>query len=487
MKKRTSVIVMGLSVCMLLVGCGGNKHTSDVRDNVKLTYYYPATVTQDSIGIDEVYVKANEIIKEKIGAEVDFKATSMGEYQQKIALVLATREECDVFWTSSWLNSFTDNVHRDALLDITDLLPKYAPETYAGIKEDYWKAAMVDNRIYAVLNKQIFARQSVFFVDKAFVEENNIDISNVNSTVSMMPVYDQIVATGINPQEKSVVCTPSGIEWTNSVMQEKGWQTPVNTNVPGAVDENCNVFNQFKTSEFKEYVEFCRALYNKGYINNRVIDGQITNDNYITASAGTYKPGAGDAEGAAFMRKPIIQIPYGKALLSTESLTATMTGISSFSKNPEKSMQFIELLNSDKDLFNVLSHGIEGRDYEKIGENKIKKLDGALYSESFNWVFGNVFNGYLTPEMPDDCWEKEEAFNDGGEVSPILGFTFDPSNVTTEISNCNAVAGEYMLAFALGSMDVDVKLPEFLNKLDTAGAEVIISELQSQLDEFMSK
>ena len=67
-------------------------------------------------------------------------------------------------------------------------------------------------------------------------------------------------------------------------------------------------------------------------------------------------------------------------------------------------------------------------------------------------------------------------------MSPILGFAFNPEPVKTEIAQCQAVSKEYMPILGTGSADLATKLPEFLDKLNKAGSEKIVAEIQKQID-----
>ena len=80
--------------------------------------------------------------------------------------------------------------------------------------------------------------------------------------------------------------------------------------------------------------------------------------------------------------------------------------------------------------------------------------------------------------------EATDQLNRSAVTSSVLGFNFDPSSVATEVSNCNAVITEYIQPLIMGLLDLDTALPEFLQRLKDAGADVIIAEKQAQIDAF---
>lgn len=48
------------------------------------------------------------------------------------------------------------------------------------------------------------------------------------------------------------------------------------------------------------------------------------------------------------------------------------------------------------------------------------------------------------------------------------------------------VVAEYMLPLCTGAVDPDEKLPEFLEKLQSAGIDTVLDDANAQLDEFMA-
>ena len=70
------------------------------------------------------------------------------------------------------------------------------------------------------------------------------------------------------------------------------------------------------------------------------------------------------------------------------------------------------------------------------------------------------------------------------DVSPLTGFVFDQSPVKTQIANCTSIINEMVPALSSGSVDPEKAVPQFLERLEGAGANDIIEEKQKQLDEW---
>jgi putative aldouronate transport system substrate-binding protein len=77
--------------------------------------------------------------------------------------------------------------------------------------------------------------------------------------------------------------------------------------------------------------------------------------------------------------------------------------------------------------------------------------------------------------------------NAAAKPSVILGFAFNPEPVQSELAQCASVVQEYWPALELGTVDPNTVMPEFLDKLDKAGAQKIIDEMQKQLNAWKGK
>ena len=67
-----------------------------------------------------------------------------------------------------------------------------------------------------------------------------------------------------------------------------------------------------------------------------------------------------------------------------------------------------------------------------------------------------------------------------------MGYTFDPSNVSTALTAVSAVIGQYAPALDCGTVDPEQVIPEFVESLESAGINEIIEENQRQLDEWLA-
>ena len=140
-------------------------------------------------------------------------------------------------------------------------------------------------------------------------------------------------------------------------------------------------------------------------------------------------------------------------------------------------------MNTNKDLYNLLCYGIEGKHYNWIDDNHIKLVDNGGYYLNTSWAFGNQFNSYLLEGQDDNIWEETEKVNDEAEKSRILSFVFDNSKIQTELSQISTVTQEFK-NMNNGSVDWRECFDEYKSRLKAAGIENVKNEIQRQLDEY---
>jgi putative aldouronate transport system substrate-binding protein len=85
---------------------------------------------------EKVLAKVNELLKQKVNAEIEWKWVEWADWQTKYNLLLASGEPLDLITVGTdWLDTW-NNAQRGAFLPLDDLLPKYAPQTYASVTQD---------------------------------------------------------------------------------------------------------------------------------------------------------------------------------------------------------------------------------------------------------------------------------------------------------------------------------------------------------------
>ena len=108
--------------------------------------------------------------------------------------------------------------------------------------------------------------------------------------------------------------------------------------------------------------------------------------------------------------------------------------------------------------------------------------DTSPYNPNTDWMFGNQFNTYYRDQKLMGAWEATKIMNDTAYPSRALGFVVDRTPIETEIAQVVAVWDEFVKPIEWGGESYADNAAEVSQKLNDAGAQVIIDEVQRQLD-----
>lgn len=502
-KRLAALALTGVLAGSVLTGCGnaasgektdaGSQKTEDSKEEnqkeeetVELIWYVGGGGPQADT--DAVLEEANAYLKDKLNCTLKIVETDFGSYDQKMQMVIGSQEKFDLCYTANWSNNFYNNVNKNAFLELNDLIDEYAPDLKAIMPEAGWGAATVKGNIYAVPNMQIWTMTNCLVIAKEYVDEYNFDITAVKNLKDVEPLLEAIKKD--NPEMYPLAGDVAGI--LDFLTFNMGYDELVGRHIPGVVmldDEELKVVNQFELPQVLEHYQMMYEWSQKGYIRQ---DAATVNSALPEVKAGKHamrltgnlKPGLEIGEKETFGGKDVVLVQLSDSWLPTSGITATMTAVSRTSEHPEKAVEFLNLFNTDKYLYNLITQGIEGKHYEKLDGDYIAPIENSGYYPNADWMYGNQFMAYLKEGQEADDWEKTMELNGSGKTSVAFGFVFDPANVQNEIASVSAVVKEYELSLDTGAVDPESVMPQFLEKLEQAGSKTIIAEVQRQLDEW---
>jgi len=484
-QKMVGLTLMISLLAGLLIGCAGEKKATTNEDTTELIWYYVGDSTAED---QEIFDAANKIIKEKINATVNFMPIAMGDYGQKMQLKSSASEVFDLCFTADWGGYlYYDNVKKGAFMAIDDLIEKKAPKLKEMIPENIWKGVSVAGKTYAVPNYQVSFRQPAYIFKKELVEKYNLQdaLDNAKTMEDFTPILKVV-------QENEPNIIPAGKGPTSNMHMigslDDYYEKPVQVASIG-VDYDLNVLDMRKGKPAEEYMKMLALSHEWNKLGFYHKDVGIAKDFTPELKAGkifmttdTYKPGL-EADMELRYGYPVYIKILGNPIISTGSISAALTAVSRTSKNPEKAMEFLELINSDKELYNLIVFGIEGTQYKKTGPNSIEIFSEAKY-RAHAWAMGCQFNAYTLPGQPDDVWEQTIICNEEAYPSPLLGFCFDNENIKTELANLQTASAPYDALIMWGLTDDYETLVKDADAQTDKDVQVIKEEIERQIEEF---
>ena len=471
--KLVTVVLMICLCVSTFAGCGKKEETVSSSDTIKIF-----TNIKNRPDCALVSQEISKITREELGFDVEFM---FGYNADKIALMLASNEQMDIGFDNS--ATFVDRVRQNVYVDITDMLEEKAPKLYEAVPKELWEGSKVDGRNYAVPTYKEFAEQWSVLVDQKIIDEHNIDISNMKELKDIEPI---LAALKEHPERAGFEIRTASNLHLNLALKNK--YDVVYDNYVVKRDDPEKVVHFMETQEYKDFVYLMRDWFNKGYIASDIAT-RTEYDAYdfsgnIGVTYTSYHP---------YLEKQLSQT-YGVELTpihvtpittSNTSMMGSLFGIYSKSKNVDKALAFLELWNTDPRIKNLVTYGIEGKHYEKISDNKIKRVDGALDMYKMdNATSGNVMISYLLDTEPDDKYEAFNTFNNNAIAAKTLGFSPDVSEIKSKIAACSNAVDEFNSLLSVGAIDPEEYLDKMLTNIKNAGNEDVKAVLQKQYDEW---
>ncbi|WP_028543867.1 ABC transporter substrate-binding protein [Paenibacillus taiwanensis] len=468
---------------LVLTGCGGNKNEAGSGADagtpekpVELVWYTIGTPQKD---VDKVMEKVSEYTKEKIGVTIKMKMFDWGDYNQKMGVIAASGEPYDIAFTCSWAFDYVTNAKKGAFYDLTELVDKYGQGIKDALHPSFLEGAKIDGKLYAIpVNKELPA-QKVFRYNKTLVDKYKLDVNSVKTLEDLEPLL-----AAVKKGESGVYPLSAGKDFKFDLPMDL-----VNENLPLGVrlDDkgDLKLQNLFEQPEVTKHLDTMFKYYKAGYLKQDAATA-TTGDEQKTGKWLVDMPQTQpfadtmwtDSYGYGIESHPA-EDPY----VYNWSVTGSMMGVSANSKYPEKAMQFLNLLNTDKYLRNLVNNGIEGEHFKRLAEDRIEYLPAKQEGYDMpQFTLGNFFILDKLPTDPDNKWDEFKKFNDAAKNAPLLGFNFDGSSLKTEIAALQNVREEFYPSIFTGSVDPKVYVPRMMEKLKAAGLDKVQAEMQTQLD-----
>jgi len=459
---------------------------SDLKPHT-ITLVYPGSPQKDEVVVEEAL---NKLLTEKINATIDLMPIDWGAWDDKVNLMIASREEVDIIFTAQW-NGHAKNVAKGAFLELNDLIDKHGQGIKDSLDPAFLEGAKINGKNYGVpTNKELAAAGGIVY-NKAIADELSIDMSKVKTIADLDAVYAVV-------KEKRPDLIPLYISSTDNTFNAHffgNYDFLGDSTIPGAIlkDADGTTVQAIEdTDRFKETTRITRDFFQKGYINGDAATSQVAASDawkagIVFSAIESLKPGKAEEVGAAAgLSGKLDQIYMTEKTVATSETAGSMLGISSTSTDPDRAMMLINLLHMDKEINNMINFGIEGVHYTRNGEIMTQTDKAGDYSPGAAWMFGSQFLNYIWDTEDPNKWELYKQFNEGAIVSPGLGFVFDSEPVKNEVGALANVIKQYQVAIDRGSVDVDKVLPEYRQKLTEAGIDKVIAEKQRQFDEFLA-
>lgn len=480
---------------------------SDLEPVTLKMYFHGSNVTDDSAVMEAV----NAYLQEKLNVTLEPIWGTWGDFDTNAVLALQGGDDVDIYFTCSWSADEYNKFARDGYwvrLDDPEnnLIEKYASDLWNTLPEVLTNGASINGAdgygVYAVPGYKDIATQNCWDVNVPLLEKYGYTVDDIKNTDYYGfgdilktvkegegdDFYPLLVEGAVLERMVTNSIIITGDSGTGNFMSY--YLDPTDVTKPGSV--GVNIVNKFGTDEFKKFAEQTREYYLAGYIDPAMANPNQANDvrsqkqlsgGYLIGTQ-SYSLGY-ELQASQERGFEVAMVPCTDAYVDTTSSQGAMMAISTASKNPERAMMFLNLLNTDPTLMTMLNYGVEGVTYE-LQDGLVNFTEGRDAYQPWTNGVGNVT--ILTPTVAQgaDFWDDFKAYYGAAKEIPLLGYSYNAENCETEMGAVANVVAEYMLPLCTGAVDPDATLPEFLDKLDAAGINTVLDDANAQLQEFLT-
>ena len=492
--------------------------TTEEKEPVVLEWYYRGNGQQKDT--EEVEAAVNELVKQYPGLEhvsININCFPSSDYAQQVALSQASGLQMDI--VNSVNLDFYKEVANGTWMPMEDYI---SDELKNALPEWLWEMGTVDGHIYMVPNYQNAFNTQYLIFPKAYMdkygnyEEMKATLQDENKSLEEKAAYLEAYVTAVSEGEGTQKYCAELAMANDSGQMGFAFTTPFdNLGNRFIVEDGTNKVQYALTDDFfKSAYAIYADWFDKGLFSP---DGVTTAwDNYTMShmmdpisSAFCAKEMYGSEERVANTYSSqwgfdVVAINVQPYNFIQKNWGAGGNGISSTCQHPEEAAKLLEAITSGseigKKIYNTMVFGIEGKHYEFEDEanDRIRtfEYDGSQGGvdtsyAGLKWILGNSFYAYKNQAVLDDQYPVAKELNESPDTvaSSLIGFTPDTSKVQTQIDQINAVTDEYYATLIRGVLGADgweAYYNEYVEKLQIAGIDDVIAELQSQLDAFLA-
>lgn len=502
------VVVAVLVTSTVLTGCSSTKKetasssssTVDTSKEVKLVGYLLGAAPA---GFNDVMGKLNEKLKKDINATMDINYIGWGDIQSKYPLILASGEDVDWVFTASW-NKYQEEAVKGAFREVTTSdMEKYMPLHYAKLDKEAYKEASIKGKNYMIPTSTPDKKVPVVAIRGDLRKKYNVpEIKKFSDIEPYLAAIKQNEPNMIplNLDSQYDLSQPFGFLETENGYQPMNVAQSVTTDF---FDLSGNVYNLLgpdNGSAFKKAAATMKEWYDKGFINKNPFANKVrSKDALVQGKSGIGIGNAIDIQSTLSQGKAngmdleLIPIVNKDGKSPADSYLGNGVAIAANSKNPERAMMALDRIMEQKDYDMLVYYGIEGKNYVINSDSKLDLPQGVTAEsntyppDAAGFWFTNKDIFPILATWTDNYVALKKQIPSMLKSTPWQNFTFDQTNVKTEVANLTQADTQYANPVYVGSVsNVDSAISTLLDKEKAAGWQKVYDEAVKQGKSYLS-
>lgn len=499
--KRTRMIFGALFVFMLApltISAAGSQNAPASGGTSTLVYYLWGS---EGVANQDILNAINAKLKADINAVLEIKYIDWPEVSTRYPLLFASGEQFDMSHASpNAAAPYFTLAAQGALADITDLLDAATPTLKATIPESVWNGTKFNGRVYGV--PTLYSEFTMYGYAYSRNLLQKYGLPAINSILTMEAYMDAVVKNETYPplngqSEDAVNLYHMMVALTDRWLESPGLSNNQMYLVTTSPQNYRDIIHPAFTQKFEDWAVRMHEWSARGYWQRDILSSQVGGKNqFNNGNSGgfiAHQPEWTGNYGSLLETMPGVESDFWCFAETNNKIVRKMgvennTVISVNSKNAVKTLQAIEKFMTDESYYRLIQYGIQGKQYDIANGVVIRPstfnpdVDGGGFSA---WALRNdKFNIPMVSEDPrrytlNAVWDKVAINN------PYVGFSFNPSKVSAEISAITNVNSQLGIQIMLGKTnDPKEAVARYRAQLTQAGIERVIAEVKNQLANF---
>lgn len=481
MRRRT---ILALSTIGVLLAGTALAAAQDVP-TLRMMVPFGTTGTWTSEGVSKVMATLNPILEEKIGAHLDLVPIPSPDYNQRMTLVMSSREPFDISMTAPWTNNVYRNVSQGNYMALDEFLDD-VPELQQAVSPELLTVGTIDGGLYGIPVQQLFPKSFGFNTKTELIEKYDIPVAEIEWFDQLTPYFEKVVAgegEGFYAFGGRLAALPELF----------GYDPTLGLGLFAVVkmdDPERKVVNFYDSEEYRSLMRLRREWHVAGLTDPNPMNREQARAALTAGTAGFSLDSAQDRPvDRVFLGLDFTPKRFAPLVLTTGAMNASMMAVSADSRYPVEALKLITLLHTDAEVFNILALGIEGVNWQfkPDGSGLVELLDTASYWPNINWVWGNSYLAY--PQRETDAADNAEAIKVNAEAtaSVLLGFSFDTTPVEAEVAAISSLLANFDPLEGGRVEDVDGYIDQQIAALEAAGLQRVQDEMTRQIAEWAAQ